>query len=137
MNQENTEAYTLHSPIGLELESVIQTIEEDGQTLVHCLYISTNKYLFGGWVNIWPSTYLVDAESGEKIGMIQAFQIPLSPQKHFFQCAGQIKRFTLLFPRLPQSWKRFHFVEYTTTGNGFEVKDIMRNNSGVYQIEVK
>jgi len=136
VNRQLPENTVATPPVDQELESLVQNVDEDRQTIIHCRYVSKSKYINGGWVNIWPSTYLTDADSQEEIEMLFAFQIPLSPNRYYFERAGQVKRFTLLFPGLPKNWKRFHFREHTPTGDGFTVKDILRNNSGVYQIEL-
>ena len=108
---------------------------EDSQTTVFCNYISKTKYKNGGWVNIYPTTYLVN--DNETLPLLHAVNIPIAPDKHHFQKAGQYKRFALIFPALPKSWKSFDFVESCTSNEGFLVENISRNDSGIYEIDLK
>lgn len=114
----------------------LQGLEVEGQTLVHCKYVSKDKYKNGGWVNIYKTTFLVNPDTKDMLAMAQAFHVPVSPARHFFKQAGQLKQFTLLFPRIPKHWKRFHLLEVADKGGGFRVSDIARNERGVYHIEL-
>jgi hypothetical protein len=114
----------------------LQAMETEGQTLIHCRYVSKKKYRNGGWVNILPTTYLINADTGERLTLVQAMDIPVSPDRHVFGRAGEWKSFTLLFPRIPAFWKRFHFVEVAGVG-GFSVRDMIRNEKGVYHLVLK
>ena len=114
----------------------LQAQETEGQTLVHCKYVSQDKYQNGGWVNIYQSTYLVNSDTNDMLVMAQAYNVPISPAKHYFKQAGQLKQFTLVFPRVPKHWKRFHLLEVADSGGGFRVSDITRNESGVYHVQL-
>ncbi|MBM3431681.1 MAG: hypothetical protein FJX92_01590 [Bacteroidetes bacterium] len=110
--------------------------EAEGQTLIHCKYVSTNKYKNGGWMSIYKTTFLVNADTKDMLKLVQAFDVPVSPAKHFFKQAGQLKQFTLLFPSVPKHWKRFHLLEVADGGGEFRVSDITRNDFGVYHVQV-
>lgn len=112
-----------------------QTEETEGQTLVHCNYVSKKEYPNGGWVNIFATTFLVNADTGEHIQLAQAMNIPVAPARHFFNRPGELKQFTLLFPRVPKFWKRFHLIEEAGP-DSFQVKDIDRNDQGVYRVSL-
>lgn len=109
--------------------------EDEGQTLLHCRYVSKHKYANGGWMNIDEDTYLENADTGEKLELFQAIGVPLAPDKHYFKKAGELKQFVLLFPRVPRFWKSFHLIEQGGAGS-FRVRDIPRNDTGVYQIQL-
>lgn len=113
-----------------------EALNIEGQTIVHCRYISTDKFKNGGWVNICKSTFLVNADTKDFLALAKAINIPVNPGRHFFKTPGQIKQFTLLFPHVPKFWKCFHLVELVKGGAGFKVKDIERNATGVYQIDL-
>lgn len=117
-------------------ELALRAQETEGQTVVHCRYVSQTKYQNGGWVNIYATTYLVNPDTKDMLAMAQAFNVPVSPARHFFKQAGQLKQFTLLFPQVPKHWKRFHLLEVADTGGGFRVSDISRNDSGVYHVQL-
>jgi len=108
---------------------------EDSQTIVFCNYISKTKYINGGWINIHPTTYLVN--ESESLQMLYAMNVPVAPRKHQFQKSGEYKRFALIFPPIPKSWKHFDFIESCSSGDGFYVDNISRNNSGIYEIYLK
>lgn len=110
--------------------------ETEGQTLIHCRYVSQDRYKNGGWVNIYKSTFLVNTDTRDMLAMTQAFNVPVHPARHFFKEAGQLKQFTLLFPPVPRHWGRFHLLEIAESGGGFRVCDIKRNDSGVYRVEL-
>jgi hypothetical protein len=110
--------------------------EVDGQTFLHCRYVSKPKYLNGGWINIYESTYLVNADTRDMLPMVQAYNVPIGPAKHHFKEPGQLKQFTLLFPKVPKHWKRFHLLEMVKGADGFKVMDIVRNDTGVYHIQL-
>ena len=116
------------------LEDWVTKEIENAQTTVFCNYISKSKYKNGGWVNIYPTTYLV--RDNESLPLLHALNIPVAPNKHHFQKAGHYKRFVLIFPPVPKSWKSFDFVEACDTNEGFFVENISRNNSGIYEIQL-
>jgi hypothetical protein len=107
----------------------------EGQTLVHCKYVSQDKYKNGGWVNIYKTTFLVNPDTKDILPLAQAYNVPVSPARHYFKQAGQLKQFTLLFPQVPKHWKRFHLLEVAEKG-GFRATDITRNDSGVYHVQL-
>ena len=110
--------------------------EEAGYTLIHCSYVSKQMYVNGGWINIWPTTWLFNEDETESIILLHALEVPLAPERYYFQKPGQLKRFTLVFPQLPKSWQLFSLKEQTATGDGFMVNRIERNNTGVYHIKL-
>jgi hypothetical protein len=90
--------------------------------------------------------------------MLNAMNIPLSPNKHFFKKFGDSLQFTLIFPAVPKSWDTFDFIEYTkdtrsVEGNidlaagiisrniveskGLYINNITRNSTGVYKVNIK
>lgn len=114
------------------LEDWLAKEKEDAQTTIFCSYLSKPKYINGGWVNIYPTTFLVN--DNDTLSLLHAVNIPLAPDKHHFEKAGQLKRFVLIFPAIPKNWNSFDFVESCSSGAGFVVKNVARNNSGIYEI---
>ncbi|HLP37056.1 hypothetical protein [Lacibacter sp.] len=113
------------------------SIEEQGVTLLHCSYIAPPIYLMGGWVCIWPTTYLVNQNNSEQVQLIHAINIPMSPERKFFSRSGERFSFTLIFPKLPDDWPVFNLHEYTADNMGFRIRNIQRNNSGVYRLTIR
>lgn len=110
---------------------------EKAYTIVHCEYKAPKMYMNGGWINIWPSTYLWERDSDDHLRLLHAFNIPIAPEYHQFNKVGDIKRFTLIFPAIPKHWDRFSLKEIAGGHDGFHVFDIQRNTTGVYQIALR
>lgn len=113
------------------LEKLLQNTEEVGQTIVHCRYVSSSKYVNGGWVNIFPDTFLIGSD-GVKIQMTHAINIPIGPKRHYFSRHGEEKHFTLLFPALPENWTHFRVQEYVQQSIGLCSKEVNCSGTGVY-----
>lgn len=114
------------------IEKVKEKFQEEGQTVLHCNYVSKRKYPNGGWVNIYPTTFLVN--KNQVLPMLHAINIPIAPRVHVFKHTGELKQFTLFFPAIPKDWDQFNIVEKCDTDGGFIVRDIQRNNIGVYEV---
>jgi len=108
----------------------------EGATIIHCYYESPEKYINGGWINISPTTYLLNKDTNSMLPMIQVQDIPLSPQKHYFSKVKEKKTFTLFFPLLPKSWQTFSMIELINSTDPIMVHDIQRNSSGVYHAKI-
>lgn len=134
---KDEEALFLDMEFENEEEAVSQDLgpDEDNQTVIHCHYHAT-KYIGGGWVNIWPSTFLVHEESGLRISLLFAFGICLAPEKYYFKKWGERKSFTLLFPAIPRHWEKFSLVEECPGEDGFRIEHIHRNDTGVYHVDL-
>jgi hypothetical protein len=116
------------------LQHLKESYKEEAQTLVHCNYVSKRKYTNGGWVNIYPTTFLMHDK--EALPMIFAINIPIAPSIHVFKSSGELKQFTLIFPPIPKEWKSFSLIENCNDHDGFFAINIDRNNSGVYEINI-
>lgn len=111
--------------------------EEKGNTFIHCSYISKPKYIDGGWINIWPTTYLFHKPTGAHIMLLHAINIPLGPAQYHFGKAGQRLNFTLIFPVIPKNWQHFTLKEIAGSASGFIVEDLARNSSGIYRVALQ
>ena len=116
------------------IEQLRESLQEEAQTIVHCNYVSKRKYVNGGWVNIYPTTYLV--HNDEKLQLIHAENIPFAPAIHKFNRSGELKRFTLIFPSIPKDWDSFSLIEDSGTHECFSVHNIQANHSGVYEVAI-
>jgi hypothetical protein len=116
----------------LTLIKLEESYKEEAQTIVHCKYVSKHKYINGGWVNIFPTTYL--SHNNEYLQMVHAVNIPIAPDIHIFKKKGELKLFTLFFPSIPKDWDSFSLIENCENHEGFQVINIKRNNSGIYEI---
>jgi hypothetical protein len=88
-----------------------QGLSETGRAFIHCTFTSQPKYIDGGWLNIFPTTYLVNRETVKKLQMEFALDIPVAPKYHFFRRVSEQIRFTLIFPKLPADSQTFTLIE--------------------------
>jgi hypothetical protein len=112
---------------------VLSQIREESQVVVHCTYAgNTADYL----IRIWNSTFLFPYESKHVSKLVHCENITLYPT--WMQvAAGRSITFTLIFTALPKSCKRFDMIEKIPESGGFECRNIYRNNSDVYHIDLK
>ena len=57
------------------------------------------------------STYLLDRWRNKKYYILRAEGIPLQPERHYFDYAGQSLSFRLFFPRLPANVSKVDLIE--------------------------
>ncbi len=102
-------------------------VAEEGQTIVHCICSVEAAY------RIWPSTFLIEHGTGKRAKLITAFNITFFPY-WTFKNAGQ--KFTLIFEGLSRNCIMLDLKEEIPQDGGFEVKNILRNNSDVYTVHI-
>jgi len=100
--------------------------DEERQTIVHCNCGDVYAY------RVWPSTYLIETESGKKAKLLHAFNISLAP----LWTENNGKGFALVFEGLSKGCRSFDLIEIIPEPGGFEVKGIARNNSDVYSVNL-
>lgn len=113
----------------LQLKTITQ---EESQVIVHCSYTSQG---FMDLIRIWPTTYLIDQGSDHKSELVHAENVSLAPIWTRLEY-GETRVFTLIFSGLPKSCTVFDFIESVPEPNGFEIRNIQRNASDVYFVEV-
>ena len=113
----------------LQLKTIAQ---EESQVIVHCSYTSEG---FMDLIRIWPTTYLVDQGSAHKSELVHAENVSIAPIWTRLEY-GETRIFTLIFTGLPKSCGIFDFIESVPEPNGFEIRNIQRNASDVYFVEV-
>jgi hypothetical protein len=113
----------------LQLKTITQ---EESQVIVHCSYTSQG---FMDLIRIWPTTYLIDQGSDHKSELVHAENVSLAPIWTRLEY-GETRVFTLIFSGLPKSCTVFDFIESVPEPNGFEIRNIKRNASDVYFVEV-
>ncbi len=113
ISQENTEVKTLEC--------------EERQTIIHCVYNPLHA------VRIWPSTFLIEKESGRRAKLITAFNISFAPE---WTIGSLSNRFTLIFEGLSKDCSQFDLMEIISLPEPFVVRNIQRLQSDVYNIRV-
>ncbi len=99
-------------------------------TIVHFKYKAPSKYTKGGWVCAGKDFFIRDFSSKKTYTLIKANNIPICPEKHYFQYQGQILEFNLVFQPIPSSVKQIDIIENETSG-GFNFYGVeLSNNYG-------
>ena len=109
----------------IEVKIDVKILEaEERQTIVHCTCGEDYAY------RIWPSTCLIEHDTGKRSKLITAFNISFAPQWTLNDGRG----FTLIFEGLSKSCVSFDLKEIIPQDGGFEVTGIKRNHTDVYQV---
>jgi hypothetical protein len=118
------------SMIETEEQIEVKILEsEERQTIVHCVIAnSEDNYAY----RIWPSTYLIEHETGHRVKLITAYNITFAPQ----WTINDGKGFTLIFGGLSKGCKKFDLKEVIPQAGGFEIMGISRNKTDVYQVSI-
>ena len=85
--------------------------DEEEPTVIHFITTPSLKFDSGWWVELYDSIFIRPAGSNERLGLIYAFNIPIAPEKHFFQCKKEELHFTLFFPALPKGTTHIDIIE--------------------------
>jgi len=111
-----------------KVKAKTKTLEsEERQTIVHCTYNPEAA------VRIWPSTFLIEKESGRKVKLITAFNISFAPE---WTIATNGNTFTLIFGGLSKGCTHFDLTEVIPLPDPFIVRNIKRNKSDVYTVSI-
>ncbi len=111
-------------------QSLLANTDLEGQVTIHVEYEVKQP---GEALRIWPTTYLVTQEGGDKCKLITFEKISLAPFWTILWKKGTF-RFTLVFSPLPKSCKLFHLWEDIDQPGGFLIRNIKRNQTDVYEV---
>jgi hypothetical protein len=100
-------------------------------TIVHCRYFTDEP----AGIRIWPSTFLVE-DTGARRKLIKNFNISIMPEWTYHIVENEFIRFTLVFEALGKSCVYFMLFEDIPQPHGFYSKNIRKNDTGVYTVEV-
>lgn len=105
---------------------------DDSYVYVHC---HVNKPTDDMLIRIWRTTFLIDRSQGTKSGLIHAENISFAPEWTMIPGKGSYT-FLLVFSALTKSCSVFDLVEEIPQPGGFLVKDIRRNETDIYHIDI-
>jgi len=94
-----------------EVEDVENELQEDELTVIHFETYPNQKYNAGWWVTVQPEIFIRPVGSSDKLGLILAINIPVSPAKYFFKSKSERLKFTLFFPALPKETTHIDIIE--------------------------
>lgn len=86
-------------------------------------------------IRLWPTIYLIPKGTVIHCKLIKSFNIVLYPKWQLI-AQGKTHNFTLIFEGLPADCKQFDLVEVIPEPNGFDVRNIERNEQDVYNVSV-
>ena len=111
---------------------LLNKVKEEAQVIVHCSYKGT---MLGDRIRIWKSTFLYVKNSNHRSKLVHVENITMYPT-WLNVVRGQTINFTLIFTGLPMHCKQFDMIENIPEPGGFVVKNIERNNSDVYRLDM-
>jgi hypothetical protein len=103
-------------------------VEEESQVIIHCSF--TGVYL-NEKIRIWKSTYLYPTNSSHRSMLVHHENITMYPIWMPIGI-GETVNFTLIFTGLPKKCKLFDLVENIPEPGGFIIKNIVRNDTDIY-----
>jgi hypothetical protein len=90
---------------------VLRIILNESFTRIDFGYAANWKYIKGGWIRISPDTHLYVHESDLRFQLIEAQNIPIAPEQHYFESKEDWKVFSLHFEPLPLQDTTFDIIE--------------------------
>ena len=114
------------------LASIDPSTMEDSFVYVHCHFNNTSDDML---IRIWSTTFLVDRDSAARSQLIHAENISYAPLWTIIPQKGDFA-FLLIFGGLPKSCLVFDMIEEIAQPGGFHIKNIKRNETDVYHIDL-
>jgi hypothetical protein len=114
------------------LSAIAPSTLADSFVYVHCYYDNPHQDML---IRIWSTTYLIDKTNGTRSRLLHAENISMAPVWTRIAYSGTYS-FLLIFEGLPKSCKQFDLIEQIPQPGGFEVRNIPRNDSDVYHIDI-
>jgi hypothetical protein len=88
-------------------------------------YAASDIYNRGGWIDIWPETYLSTNTSANRIPLKKVQNVPLSPEKLNFESMQDWCCYTLFFEPIPIQNCKINIIESENPSpNNFNFYDI-------------
>lgn len=106
---------------------------EDSFVYVHCHFRNRWRNML---MRIWKTTFLIDQHSSSRAKLIHIENISYAPSWTLIPDQTEYA-FLLIFSSLPKSCTHFNLLEEIPQPGGFFVKNIIRNESDVYHIEIQ
>jgi hypothetical protein len=114
------------------LTSVDTSTLNDSFVYVHCYFRNKWENML---IRIWKTTFLIDEFSGTRSSLLHAENISMAPR--WTQIPDGLEySFLLIFSGLPKTCKQFDLVEEISEPGGFFVRNISRNETDVYHINI-
>lgn len=115
------------------LLSIHPELLEDSFVYVHCHFKNHSSEML---IRIWSTTFLIDASSSARSKLVHPENITLAPTWTLIP-GNQEFTFLIIFSSLPKSCKQFDLVEEISQPGGFMIRNIQRNETDVYHVDIK
>lgn len=112
---------------------LLNKIDEESHVILHCTYTGSS---YADRIRIWKSTFLYARDSEHRSKLLHYENIALFPNWQTVS-VGETVTFTLIFSGLPNHCKSFDMIEKIPEPGGFELKNIQRNQTDVYNIVIR
>ena len=86
---------------------ILRIVQEEDLTRID--FVVSAKVF--GWVSMERETFIRPVNTGVKLTMVQAVNIPIAPAKHWFKNRNQCLYYTLYFPALPDDVVAIDIIE--------------------------
>jgi hypothetical protein len=107
-------------------------VQEEAQVVIHCSFTGT---LIADRIRIWKTTFLCAHNSSHRSQLVHAENITMYPV--WMKLANRkTVTFTLIFSALPKDCVRFDMIEDIPEPGGWVVKNIERNSTDVYLLDL-
>ncbi len=90
---------------------VLRISQEEELTRIDFAVHASPIRIKGGWVRMEPETFIRPVNTGLKLNMVHAVNIPVAPAKHWFKNKTQCLYYTLYFPALPEDVVAIDIIE--------------------------
>jgi hypothetical protein len=114
------------------LASIHPELMDDSYVYIHCHFDNHTENML---IRIWRTTFIIDKSTSARGQLIHAENISYAPQWTMVP-DHQPFSFLLIFPRLPKSCTQFDMIEEIDQPGGFWVKNIQRNETDVYHVDL-
>lgn len=99
--------------------TILRVVIDDEFTRVDLLYWTLKNNNMGKWIQIERDTYIKPLNSEEKLKLIKAENIGISPNKSFFKAKMNLLNFTLYFPAVSKDTVAFDLIEKDTLNENY------------------
>ena len=76
-------------------------------------------YMNGGWVQIYPETFIRPAGTTQRLVLVKTEGIPLAPTKHYYKSIHDTLSYSLYFPSIPKDGEFIDIIENAGGGSTF------------------
>ena len=91
----------------------------DEYTRIDLIHYADPMYISGGWVQIYPETYIQPNGTPVKLKLLNVINIPIAPTKHYYKHGNDRVAFSLFFPPVPKGVEYIDLIERLNGGDSF------------------